>query len=118
MGAYNLLKTKIQCIHCKKSFLANIQFKFGDTWQNEYSINETIKWGGADIGQPGLDKVKVYGILEVDRCQFCKLQLEDEFDIIVEKDIIKGINLLANLEDYNTGDGNFSLLSSGNKKLI
>lgn len=118
MGAYNLLKTEIQCIHCKERFLGKIQFKFGDTWLNEYLINETIKWGGADIGQPGLDKVKVYGILEEGQCQFCKLQLADEFDIIIEKDIIKSINPLANLEEYNTGDGDFSLLNPANEKPI
>lgn len=110
MGAYNILKTEIQCNHCKKLFLGNIQFKFGDTWQNVYSIGEKIKWGGADIGQPGNNKVKVYGILEEQKCPACWLPLGYEYDIIIEKDIINLVTPLADLKDYNSEDGNYSLL--------
>jgi len=108
MGAYNILKTEIQCVHCKNTFCGDIQFKFGDTWQNIYIIGDKIGWGGADIGQPGYRKVKVYGILEQQECPICGLPLE--YDIIVEKDIIKYIAPLASLEDYNSEDGNYRVL--------
>lgn len=110
MGAYNILKTEIQCKHCKNVFSGSVQFKFGDTWQNVYYIGEKIKWGGADIGYPGHEKVKVYGILEEQKCPICDFPLEYEYDIIVEKDIIKNVIPLTNLEDYNSGDGNYNFL--------
>lgn len=87
--------------------MVNIQFKFGDTWQNQYLIGDLIRWGGADIGMPGLDKVKVYGISELDKCPSCQQPIFDEYEIIVEKDIIKYINPIFNLEDYDSNDGNY-----------
>lgn len=110
MGAYNVLKIDVQCINCDNVFEGRIQFKFGDTWQNVYSIGEKIKWGGADIGEPGYDKVKVYGVLEEDRCPICGIPLEYEYDIIIERDIIKYIIPLISLEDYSSDDGNYKLL--------
>ncbi len=62
MGAYNVLKVNEQCLNCGASIMLDIQFKFGDTWQYNYLLGEKIRWGGADIGIPNLDKVKVYGI--------------------------------------------------------
>jgi len=110
MGAYNILKINAKCENCNVLFMDNIQFKFGDTWQNEYLIGEKIKWGGADIGVPGLNKVKVYGVSESYRCQVCGYLIAREYDIIIEKDIIENITPLTNLEDYNFDEGNYSLL--------
>lgn len=105
MGAYNILKINITCKNCDTLFMVNIQFKFGDTWQYEYFLGEKIKWEGADIGVPGFDKVKVYGICELDRCIACGYSLVREYDIIIEKDIIKYITPLISLDDYDSKDG-------------
>lgn len=110
MGMYNILKTEVQCAHCKNFFRGSIQFKFGDTWLYEYSIGDTIKWGGLDIGSSGYDRVQVYGILEEDKCLICGLEVEYEYDIIVEKNIIKCVIPLSNLDDYNSTDGNYHVL--------
>lgn len=107
MGAYNILKTTCQCNNCAASFIVNIQFKFADTWQNEYVIGEEVKWGGADIGTRGLDKVKVYGVSELDKCPVCGCSLASEYDIYIEKDIIKSVSPIADLNDYNINDGNY-----------
>jgi hypothetical protein len=111
MGAYNILKTEIQCTHCKKTFIGKVQFKFGDTWQYEYLIGETIKWGAANIGHPDIDNVKVYGILENLNCPVCESPLECEYDIIIKEHTIISIVSLVDFEDYNTGDGNYCLLN-------
>ena len=107
MGAYNILKIDCQCKNCTASFAVNIQFKFADTWQNEYVIGEEVKWGGADIGIPGLDKVKVYGVSELDKCPACGYPLNSEYDIYIEKDIIKSATPIADLNDYDANDGNY-----------
>lgn len=110
MGAFNTLKTTIKCRECNQAYSADIQFKFGDTWQNEYRIGDKILWGGNDIGTRNLPKVKVYGVLSNIKCPICKKAQCDEFDIIIEFDIIKEISQISNVEDYLQGDGNFLIL--------
>ncbi|SHE85467.1 hypothetical protein [Pedobacter caeni] len=107
MGAYNILKMNINCKYCNATCVVNIQFKFADTWQHQYLIGEKVMWGGADIGIPGLDKVKVYGVSDLDKCPTCRNLFPYEYDIFIEKDIIKYVNHLADFGDYNTNDGNY-----------
>lgn len=77
----------------------------GNTRQLNYSIGEIIKWGGNDISESNLVEVKVYGILEEDKCPNCEnISQSDEFDIFIEKDIIKEIKLLSEPKDYFKND--------------
>lgn len=108
MGAYNTLITDIQCQDCHRFYKAKVQFKFGDTWQIEYKVGDKIAWGGNDIGKPGLPKVKAYGVVESTVCPYCDYSNEEEYDINIEKDVIKNVTPLFNLQDYNYDeDGNF-----------
>jgi hypothetical protein len=92
MGAFNTLVTDVQCSNCNNTYKGNIQFKYGDTWQFEYKLGDKLKWGGNDIGISGSPKVKVYGILHNDTCPIChQINLNEEFDIYVENDIITSI---------------------------
>jgi sarcosine oxidase delta subunit len=105
MSAFNILISEIQCPQCGKFYNGRIQFKFGDTWQFEYKLGDKIKWGGNDIGKPNIKKVKVYGILESSKCPFCQFEdNQNEFDIIVENDIIKNIRLMSDINSYNNGE--------------
>lgn len=107
IGAYNILKMNINCKYCNALSVVNIQFKFADTWQHQYRIGEKVMWGGADIGIPGLDKVNVYGVSELDKCPTCGHPLPYEYDILIEDDIIKQVKPINNLGDHNTNDGNY-----------
>jgi len=76
MGLFNTLLVAISCPDCGGWHEARIQFKFGDTWQFEYSMGDTIKWGGNDIGSADFLRVKVYGIIESTICPFCNKDME------------------------------------------
>lgn len=108
MGAYNTLTTDICCQNCHRMYNAKVQFKFGDTWQFEYKVGDKIVRGGNDIGMKDLPKVKVYGVVEAAACPYCGYFNEEEYDINIEKDVIKSVTPMSNLQDYNNDeDGNF-----------
>jgi len=112
MSAFNILNSEIKCSECTSTYIGKVQFKFGDTWQLEYKIGDRIKWGGNDIGKPGILKIKVYGVLEIDECPVCgKENLNNEFDINIENDIIIGINPIDDINDYFIDEGNYKICS-------
>lgn len=49
MGAFNTVQTSHTCPSCDAKVDTDVQFKFGDTFQYEYSVGDTIRWGGNDI---------------------------------------------------------------------
>jgi len=111
MSAFNILRAKIKCPNCNVEYTGYLQFKFGDTWLLEYNIGDKIKWGGNDIGRPGLAEVRVYGILEDNTCPNCrKNNPQEEYDIIVLKDVIDHINIIHDINDYLTDDANFKII--------
>ena len=102
MGAFNELIENVQCPNCRIFYEGKIQFKYGDTWQLEYRIGDKLKWGGNDIGKAAITKVRVYGILESDKCPACgKKNSNYEFDIFVENGVLTGV---AIMEDYDYWD--------------
>lgn len=110
MSAFNILNSKIKCSECDCTYMGKVQFKFGDTWQLQYKIGDKIKWGGNDIGKPSISKVKVYGILEIDECPICgKENLNNEFDIDIENDIIIAISPMREIKDYFGDEGNYKI---------
>lgn len=110
MSAYNILNSEVKCSNCHKVYSGRIQFKFGDTWQIEYNINDKIKWGGNEIGTPGISEVKVYGILETDVCPLCGMENnENEYDVIIKKDFITGVTSIADMKDYFSEEENYKV---------
>lgn len=114
MGSFNTLIIDITCNNCQTSHEIKIQFKYGLTWQLYFRIGDPIQWHGRyDIGTSGTEKVKVYGIRESDPiCPHCGHTEDEEYDIIVEKDIIKSISPMKNPLDYlNDNDGCFVIIN-------
>jgi len=108
LGAFNILKVSLQCESCRHTYPANIQFKFGHTWQIEYEVGDRVKWGGNDIGFANTPYVKVYGIAESSVCPSCQKANNDEFDMIVKNDLIVGLETLEDINRYlSTRDGNY-----------
>lgn len=108
MGAYNILTVGITCESCKQHYITNLQFRFGDTWQHQYVIGDNIKWGGNDIGNAGLEHVKVYGLAETSICPNCGHPNSEEYDIIVNNDKIIGVRDMQSLAKYGEGnEGNY-----------
>lgn len=111
MGAYNSLIVTVNCPDCGNTYEAQIQFKYGDTWQLQYRLGDKLTWGGNDIGVPDWPLVKANGILETDICPICnQVNLEDEFDIYIEHDVLKDLRKMENIEDYILTDGNYKLI--------
>jgi DNA-directed RNA polymerase subunit RPC12/RpoP len=93
MGTFNTLIAEINCADCSKPFTQKIQFKYATTWQYDYKpgdkiIRENKRY---DIGKPDI-KVKVSGISENNVCPHCNFLNEEEFDVFIENDLIKGAN--------------------------
>ncbi|QEH41133.1 hypothetical protein [Chitinophaga sp. XS-30] len=113
MGSFNILLAEIPCTSCGNKYEGKIQFKFGNTWQLRYRIGDVVKWGGNDIGVPGLLKVKVYGILESDICPVCnQINKGNEFDIFLEQDVIKSVSVLEDLPSYFANEGNYNVIET------
>lgn len=85
MGAFNTLSLEETCPACGEKVKVRVQFKYGDTWQYGYKIGDQIRWGGNDIGKPGLRRVILDGAAEP--CQKCGYEAMD-YEILVENDKI------------------------------
>ncbi len=85
MSAYNTLTTQVICPSCKKKVQVQLQYKYGDSWQINYEVGQTIKWGGNDYGSPAL-KVIVDAISE--DCPLCGFDDIGDFEILLKKDVI------------------------------
>ncbi|OKP95300.1 hypothetical protein [Paenibacillus sp. P46E] len=83
-----------------------IQFKFGDTWDYPYFINDEIKWGGNNIGIKGLSKVVLDGIAEP--CTNCKAVVD--YLIFIKKDVIQYIEKNIGQYDFTDSEGYYLIL--------
>ena len=111
MGTFNTLHTNIICENCGRQYPTRIQFSYGNTWLLDYKIGDKITWGGNDTGIPDLPKVKAYGSVESTLCPFCNYESpNDQYDVIIEHDVIKSVQVAESLDDYNEGGGEYKVL--------
>lgn len=100
MGAFNTLVLKQACPACGRKIELRIQFKYGDTWQYEYSLGDLVRWGGNDIGRPGQKHVVVDGVAE--DCPACDHELPD-YEVHIENDCIARVVPQAGRYDFAAG---------------
>jgi len=81
------------------------------TRQLEYKVGDTIIWGVNEIGNPGIRKVKAYGIIENEDCQYCKAKLHEDYDVFIEKDVIINISPIRDISEYLEGHGEYVVLN-------
>ena len=62
MSAFNVLQTRVTCPCCGNAQQADIQFRYGDTWQHTYVVGDRLRWGGNDVGEDGSRLVLVDGV--------------------------------------------------------
>ena len=85
MGAFNRVAVDLCCPWCSAQVQVYVQFKFGDCWQFDYRLGDTLAWGGNDQGRPGLARVVVDG--EGETCPACGADPPDwPFYVFVEHD--------------------------------
>jgi len=102
MGLFNILNADVKCSNCDSQYRTKLQFKFGDTWQFEYNLGDTIKWGGNDKGIPNQPQVKVYGIVESRDCPLCGFVNAEEYEIVIQQNRIVSISILQDKTNYNS----------------
>lgn len=56
MSMFNELHVVLSCPACGQSAERTIQFKFGERWQHEYHLGDTVRWGVNEVGEPGLQE--------------------------------------------------------------
>jgi len=102
MSAFNLVSSKNICPVCGELGDFLVQFKFGNTWQLKYKVGDFIKWGGNDIGTPGIRRVRVEGI--GGPCPHCKTD-NFEFDIFVSEDRIECVKMVGLVRECDCPEG-------------
>jgi hypothetical protein len=108
MGAFNTLHTPINCTNCAHSFDIRVQFKFGEVWQYQYYLKNKIKCRSNDNRFSGHFKVEVYGIAENVKCPYCEYANSEEYDILIEDNVIRKIEVIKDIRKYEEDpEGNF-----------
>ena len=64
MGAYNTVTFNWNDPTTNEVRSLRAQFKYGDTWQDEYRVGDVLKWGGNDIGDRTAKRVVVDAVLD------------------------------------------------------
>ena len=112
MGFFNELIATVRCSNCKALYEDAIQFKFGHTRQLRYRLGDKLQWQKAnDIGEPGMKKVKVYGIAGMIKCPVCAESDEcSEYDIFVEDDVLVGFDRMGEYDYMGSTEGCYKVL--------
>ena len=89
MGAFNVVIKSIECRACRRRVQGRIQFKYGDVWQHEYQVGDTIRWGGNDVGKPHEKNVVADGVAE--DCPHCHDDAEQSFFVFIRDNVIRDV---------------------------
>ncbi len=108
MGAFNTVRASAACPRCHFPVEVKVQFKYGDTWQHEYGLDDALRWGGNDIGVAGKRSVVVDGVAETP-CPNCGFDDEWEFYVFVESDKISRVV---------QADGTYDFAAAGRTHLV
>ena len=92
MSAFNTITAAASCPFCGHTQEWNVQFKYGDCWQYDYSIGDRLRWGGNKKGSNVGAAVRAPGIA-AEPCQQCS---KDNIGAAVyfSDNVIKRIELL------------------------
>jgi len=102
MSAFNVVQATVRCPVCGNEGGFSIQFKYGNTWQYTYSIGDSLRWGGNDIGRPGARRVVVEGI--GGPCPHCGSD-GLEFDVAVNLDRLVAVTPLLEERQTHSSEG-------------
>lgn len=89
----------VPCERCGVASDRAIQFKFGDVWQYDYEIGDTLTWGGNVQGEPGWTQVVALGVVE-DECPNCGLE-ESDVGVLIEHDVVTAVVAPPAIDDLD-----------------
>ena len=97
MSAFNRLKMPEQetCPNCGSLIVRAVQFAYGDVWQRDYELGDTVEWDGNNIGEAGHREVLVSGHPE--GCPVCGFIPAVRYEITLRRDRIADLTV-ADLE--------------------
>lgn len=99
MGAYNTVRGHAACPRCGNNVEVVVQFRFGNVWQFEYELGDSIKWGGNAVGSAALPRVVVEGVAEAE-CRVCGFANEWNLYVHVERDRLVRIETANGAYDF------------------
>ena len=102
MGLFNTLTTETKCANCQKLSVFELQFKYGETWQYNYTIGDIITWGKVNVGLPHCQRVRIEAISN--KCPHCLLE-GMEYDIILEDDRLVASFPVGNTRENQSDEG-------------
>jgi hypothetical protein len=88
MGAYNTVKIRWQEPGTANEYDLTVQFKYGEVWQHEYRIGDSLKWGANEVGSPEAKKVVAEGVLEGDKLS---PTMPEDFEIYIVDNVIQRV---------------------------
>jgi hypothetical protein len=86
VSAFNRVFVEQACPHCGAVIDRAYQFKYGDTWQYDYRLGDTLRWGGNDRGIRGLPSATTDGVPE--QCISCGFDEDAVYVVRIENDVL------------------------------
>jgi hypothetical protein len=96
MSAFNVVVGQPICPVCGTIQQADVQFRYGDTWQYTYRPGDRLRWGGNDAGSPDDTLVLVEGVGPP--CVRCGTYLDCEIQIV--DGVIVDVRAVAEPRDF------------------
>jgi hypothetical protein len=97
------------CPRCNQEVGVVAQFKFGSVWQHEYRLGEELRWGGNDVGTPGIHHAVVDGVAETE-CPSCGHDDEWNLYVHVESDRLVKVETATGEHDFLWLKRNYAVL--------
>lgn len=109
MGAFNTLKFDWTNKLSNKKYNLILQFKYAKTWQYEYKIGDTLKWGDNryDEGDKSAKEVLVIAIVENDNLLN---EVPEDFEILIKNNVIADAFPLRDKKKYLEIEENYIIL--------
>ena len=99
MGAFNKVRGRASCPRCHNSVEVVGQFKFGNVRQLDYQVGDTLRWGGNDLGHPGLRHV-VVDVVADGPCARCGFSEEWDLYLHVRHGVLERIETATGQHDF------------------
>jgi hypothetical protein len=107
MGAYNTLTFPWVDANTKEEYELTVQFKYGQVWQDHYSLGDKLNWGANNEGEPGAQQVLVEAILDgVKQVE----SIPEDFEIYIVNNIITDVKPLENSKKFFSAGKNYIIL--------
>jgi hypothetical protein len=94
-----------------------VQFKYGNTWQFEYTVGDELRWGGNQIGVPGKTCVVLEGVSE-HPCPNCGYDGEWNLDVLVKDDRLVSAETSTGRYDFAKAEQTFVVLDEEGSELM